>query len=767
MVFALSETNIRIDGHEKVTGAATFGADISRPGMLWAKVLRSPVPHARITSIDTSRARTLPGVHAVLTANDLPDYRVGRSMRDMPVLARHKVRFIGEKVAAVAAVDLDTAEEALSLIDVQYAELPAVFDPIEAMQPGAPLIHDPDTVRAWATPTQRVADYPNSVSNPVWGASEQEVTEALGRAAHVFEHTFRTPVQHQGYIEPHACLVELDEQGVAHIWASNKAPFLLLDYLREGIGLTREQVEVHMLPLGGDFGGKGSFMDIPLVYFLARASGRPVKMIMTYSEELMAANPRHSAVITVRSGFDAGGRLVARWTRSVYNSGGYAAFKPAPNAALPGIRGGGIGAYDIPVWRVEGHVVYTNTVPCGHMRAPGEAQPMHSVECHMDLCARAMGIDPLELRLINAPSHPRKTETGEPGSAPRAREALRAAADAIGWYEARGTRHEARREARQEPSPLTPHGSRLVGRGIALVEVGNSLGEYTAQMIVERGQIVLHTPIIENGAGMLTVFRQLAAEAFGVPKALVRVEQTTHGIDYDRGVGGSRITRLIGKIIALLARRLQDRLAELVAAEFGYDTTAVGVEAGGFRTPDGRFHTVAQAASLAGADLSELLRYEPGESDIVDVYVAIAAEVDLDRETGEVFLKRVVNAHEVGRVVDSLMHQGQIDGGLMQGLGYALMEGQGFDEGRPTKVNLHEYKVPTAADIPRLETILLEPDLSLGITPIGEGPNCGMSAAITNAVADAVGRQVDIPVTAEALVGADASLNESPSRVTI
>jgi CO/xanthine dehydrogenase Mo-binding subunit len=287
-----------------------------------------------------------------------------------------------------------------------------------------------------------------------------------------------------------------------------------------------------------------------------------------------------------------------------------------------------------------------------------------------------------------------------------------------------------------------------------LVEVGNSLGEYTALMSVGRtGQVVLQTPIIENGAGMLTVFRQLAAEAFGVPREQVRVEQTTHGIDYDRGVGGSRITRLVGKMIGILADRLQHRLAELVAAEFGHDPSAVAMEEGGFRTPDGRFHTLGQAASLAASDLSELLRYEPGPSDVVEVYVAIAAEVEVDVETGEVEIKRVVNAHEVGRVVDRTMHQGQIDGGLMQGLGYALLEGIGFDEeGRVTAANLHEYKMATSVDIPRLETILLEPDLSLGITPIGEGPNCGMSAAITNAIADAVGRQVDIPVAAERLL---------------
>jgi len=721
----------RIDGVEKVTGSATYAADVSRPGMLHAKILRSTVPHARIVSIDASRALALPGVRVVLTGADLPPVRIGRSMRDMPVLAQGKVRFIGEKVAAVAADTLEIALQALDLIDVEYEELPAVFDPLDAMEPNAPVIHDPAEVRAQATPKQQPGDYPNSVSAPVWGVSETDIKQVFASAAHTFEHTFRTPVQHQGYLEPHACIVELDDRDVAHIWASNKAPFLLLDYLRLGLGLTREQVEIHMLPLGGDFGGKGSFMDIPLAYFLAKAARRPVKLVMTFAEELMAANPRHSAVITVRSAFDGGGKLVGRWTRSVYNSGAYAAFKPAPDATLPGIRGGSLGPYEVSAFRIEGHMVYTNTVPCGHMRAPGEAQPMHAVECHMDLCAREMGIDPLELRLINAPHELRKTPSGEPGTPLRAREVLQEAAKAIGLHDPR------------------PEG---IGRGIALVEVGNSLGDYQMGMTIERnGSVVVHTPIIENGAGMLTVFRQMAAEELGLTVEHVRINQTTDGIEYDRGVGGSRITRLIGRMISMLAERLQNRLAEMVAAEFGYEADQVTREDGGFRTPDGKLLSLADAASLAPDDIHDLLRYEPNEFDSVEVFAAVGVEASVDRETGQVKTKRIVSAHEVGRVVHPVMHQGQIEGGLTQGFGYALCEGLTFEDGRVTMVNLQDYKLPVGIDLPEMETILLPADLSLGITPIGEGPNCAMSAAIVNAVVDVLGRQVEIPISSEAI----------------
>lgn len=723
-------TQIRVDGLDKVTGAATYAADISRSGMLYARALRSPFPHAQIITIDASRARALPGVHAVLTASDIPDCRIGRSMRDMPILARDKVRFVGEKVAAVAAEDLQTADRALDLIHVEYEELPAVFDPVEATLPGAPLVHDPDTVRAWATPAQKVADYPNSVSNPIWGASVEEVERALAGADYTFEHTFHTPIQHQAYIEPHCCLVELDEAGVAQIWASNKAPFLLLRYLREGLGLVREQVAIHPLPLGGDFGGKGSFMDIPIAYFLAKATGRPVKMAMTYAEELMASNPRHSATVIVRSGFDREGKLAARYTRSYYNSGAYAAFKPSVDATLPRIQTGGLGPYDVPVWRVEGHMVYTNTVPCGHMRAPGGAQGIHAVESHMDLCARNLGIDPLELRLKNA-----VTEHRHDGSIPKGREVLRQASEAVGW---------------SEPKPEG------VGRGIALFEVHNSPADgYAARMIVERGGgFVLQTPIIENGAGMLTTFRLLTAEQFGVAPQRVRVEQTLDEFSYDRGVGGSRLTRVVGKMIGILGQRVRTRLTQLLAEKADCAPEQVTYEPGGFHTPDGVFHPIGEVAALLDENLAEQVDYEVDPADTVEVYAALASEVEVDRETGQVSVLRSALAMETGRIVNAIMYQGQIDGGLTQGLGYALMEGIEFDEGRVTKLNLHEYKLPTMVDVPPLQTILLPPDPHLGLTPIGEGPNCAMAPAIVNAIADAVGSRIEIPVSAEAVLAA-------------
>jgi putative selenate reductase molybdopterin-binding subunit len=734
----------RLDAPGKVSGATLYTADLTRPDMLFGKVLRSPHPHARIVAIDPSRARSLPGVHAVLVGTDVPaDIRVGRNMRDMPVLARDKVRFVGEKVAAVAAESPEIAEQALALIEVEYAELPAVYDPLQAMQAEAPRIHSLDDVRAWAVRDQVVPEYPNGASAPTYGASPDEIEAALAQAPHVFEHTFRTSMQFQAYLEPHACLVEVDEQGVAHIWAAQKAPLLLARYLREGLGLTREQLDLHLMPLGGDFGGKGSFMDIPLAYLLARATHRPVQMAMSYSDELTAGNPRHAATIVVRSGVDGEGRLLARWVRAYFASGGYAAFKPSTDTTLPGFRRGSVGPYDIPLLRAECHMVYTNSVPCGHMRSPGEAQVAYAIEAHTDLVAREMGIDPIAFRALNASRHARHVDEFAPAPVAhdpaeadvpsRAVEVLHAAANAIGYGQPR------------------PPG---VGRGVALIEFSTSPGIYAGILRVARdGQVTIQTPIVEQGAGMLTVFRRIVAQELGLPIEQVDIEQSVEDIEDDRGVGGSRTTRLVGKVLIQLSRRVQARLAELVAAEFGAASSAeVPVVPGGFGLSSGRVVSFVEAASLLEETLAETLVYHATERDRTTVYLAQAAEVSVDSETGAVRPLRVVTVQEVGRIVDPLLARRQMEGAALQGLGYAVMEGLVLQDGRVQNHNLHEYKLPTQVDTPLVETIMVGHDQRLGITPIGEAAIAGVAPAIVNAVVDVVGSsRFELPLTPEAV----------------
>lgn len=723
----------RVDGPDKVTGAARYAADIPRPGLVWGKVLRSPLAHARIVSIDTSRATRLAGVQAVLTGADLPDVRVGRQMRDLPVLARERVRFVGEKVAAVAAEDPRVAERACGLIEVRYAELPAVFDPIAAMADDAPELHTDTDQRL--PPTARRAQVRNGISHATWGDTPADVEAALEASEHVFEHTFHVPLQHQGYLEPHACIVEAHANGRVEVWASQKAPFLLRDYFRLGLGIADDDLTFHLLPVGGDFGGKGSLMDCGVAYFLSKATGRPVKMVMSYAEELTAGNPRHFGTIVVRTGVGRDGTLRARHVRQVYASGAYAAMKPQTDVNLPAARGAA-GAYRIPRACIESLMVYTNSVHSGHMRSPGGMQAAFVAEVQLDEIARRLGLDPLELRLRHAPQAGDRQPSGGVFHQSRAREVLEAAARAIDWY--------------------APHG-RWVGRGIALQEHGVTRLPYSAEVGVHPdGRVVLRTPIPEVGVGSHTVFRELLARELTVPVERIEVVASMDGLPYDRGSGGSRVTRLAGGAIREAARLVRGRLVQAVAAEFEVEPTTLDVCEGAVRVSDTLRLSLAEAARLAGGAVVEQHLYLPDEPETVIAWSAQAAEVEIDPETGQVRVRRMVSAHDVGEVVNPLLHQGQIEGAIIQGYGAAMMERLTLDEaGRPIEPHLGGYKLPSVADLPPLQIVLLPPDTASGIKPIGEGANCGIVAAIANAVADVTGVCPDrYPILAEDVLGA-------------
>jgi len=417
----------REDGPDKVSGHTRYSGDLILPGMLWGKVLRSPVPHARIVHIDIAGALKLPGVHAVLTGRDLAGMLVGRTLRDTPLLAQDKVRFVGEKVAAVAADNLDTAEEALTLIEVEYAELPAIFDPIQAMRPEAPVVHDGAPI--YEGPSGPVQPRGNISHHETWSGGDVE--QGFRESDLIFEHTFTTPWVHQGYLEPYACMVDIDEAGRIQVWANNKQPFRLRWQLASALGVPEDRIRVNPCAIGGDFGGKAGAMDVPLAYALAQRAGRPVKMIMSYVEELMAGNPRHPSVITIKSGVKQDGQLWARQTRVVYNGGAYGGFRGS--LTLSGGRQAGGGPYRIPHFRIDNYMMYTNNIPCGSYRAPGEPQAVFAVESHTDMIARAMGIDPYAFRLKNVVHEGEVSGTGQFFRHVRGEETLRRAAEAANW----------------------------------------------------------------------------------------------------------------------------------------------------------------------------------------------------------------------------------------------------------------------------------------------------------------------------------------------
>lgn len=732
-----------VEGPAKVTGRAQYAADVSLPGMLWGKCLRSPFPHARILVVDVTQARQLPGVHAVLTGADLPDTRLGRFLLDMPILARDQVRFVGEKVVAVAAESLDIAEEALMLVDVQYEELPAVFDPVEAMRPDAPRIHArPESYQHPPIPEAFVhggiAEFfppiPNVVSQVVYRHGDLDA--GFAQADRIFEHTIVVPAVHQGYIEPHACLVAIEPGGKIDVWLSNKMPFLARSQFAAALGVPEDRVRVNPVSIGGDFGGKGSLMDSIVCYHLAQQSGRPVKMVMSYTEELMAGNPRHAAVITMRSGVTRDGRLTARQARLVFNCGGYGAFIPL-HTVHGGVHAGG--PYRIPHIEITCLRVYTNTVPAGHMRAPGAPQTVFAVESHIDMIAHELGLDPLEFRLRNVLTEGDAAPLGEHWRHVHCKETLEAAARAAGWDTAKPAR---------------------VGRGIGLYDrEPGSFGPSNATLTIDaNATVTLLTGAADTGTGSYTVLQQIVAEELHVPLTAVTVVQgDTDTAAFEIGPGGSRFTHTAGLATQAAARTLKEALVTLAAQHFGCAPEDIQAQASHFVTADGRSLALTALTNWAAAQgtvpLTRIGSYSPGKPVEVTSFCAQVAEVEVDPETGQVRLRKFVTALDVGTVINPLTHQGQIEGGIMQGIGQALTEHLLVRDGTVTTLHLGDYKLPTAMDIPELTTVLVE--TQGGPAPyagkaVGELSNVAVPAAIANAVFDAVGvRLTELPVTAE------------------
>lgn len=726
------------EGPDKVSGKALYAADLLLPGMLWGKVLRSPYPHAHIVRVDTTAAKRVPGVHAVLTGQDLPDRRVGRLLRDIPVLARDRVLFMGEKVAAVAAETLDAAQEALDLIDVQYEELPSVFDPLDAMQSSAPTLH-PEMASYQGLPQPR-STVNNVFAHDVW--SKGDIAEGFRSAERIFEHTFTSQLMHQGYIEPHACVVHVDDRGRAQIWANNKGPFMLRDQLSAVWDMPKERINVNPTSIGGDFGGKGSFMDVPLCYHLALHARRPVKMVMDYVQELMAGNPRHPSIITLKTGVSRDGKMLAHQARVVFNSGAYGAFKP--RVSIRGADHSG-GPYRIPHVQIDSYMVYTNNVPCGHMRSPGKPQVAFAVESHMDMMARELGMDPYAFRLQNILKDGDTTPIGGKLRHVRAEDTLRKAAEAAGW-------------GRTAKRPN-------VGLGMAIADQSQGAGQSSASVSIDAsGQVNLCMSLWDTGTGAHTIMRQIVAETLSLPPQRVHlVMQDTDAVPFESGPGGTRVTYTSGQAAYGAAKDLRDKLLSVAAELLEAPVEQVQLVRGRFTTAGNPQRSlsieevVAQATSPSGGSLRGNMDVVTRPPDMTS-FCAQVAEVEVDPDTGQITVTNMVTAHDVGTILNPLTHQGQIEGALVQGLGYGVMEELRIADGHISTLSLGDYKIPTMPDIPKLTTVLL--DAGPGPAPydgkgIGESSNIPVAAAIANAVGDAVGvRILDLPITAEKVFAA-------------
>lgn len=724
----------RVEGAEKVSGRALYAADIQLPGVLWGKILRSPHPHARIVRADDSRARKVEGVRAVITGQDVSGRYRGKSIRDIPVLCWDKVRYIGDRVAAVAAETVEAAEEAIGLIEVEYEELPAVFDPLKAMEPGAPLLHDDPSAYEGVNQDNLVKDIPNVMNRLRW--SKGDVEKGFREADLVLEHTFRLPLRSQGYIEPPSSMLAIEDDGTIQGWASTKSPFGARSELAKAIGVAPERIRIHAVNVGGDFGGKGGAGDLPVAYFLAQQAKRPVRMTLGYGEDLTTSNPDHLTVITVRTGVKRDGRMVARYLRAVHASGAYGGQKPG-QATLGGA--GTIGPYRIDNTYLEALQVYTNIVPGGFWRAPGALQAMFAVESHMDLIAKELGVDPAEFRLKNLVAEGAENALGRQWSGVKARETLQAALDAAGW---------------KKPKP-GPH----YGRGIAMYERGTGAGKSWIVLTAERdGTFTVFTVSGDQGTGLKTVLCQTVAQEMGVPVERVQLRVGSTGdvpYSFDIGFGGSRSTNIGGHAALQACKELRAKLTAQAARLLERPEEEILYKAGRFSTRDNKRRplSLSEVVGAGEGPITASVQIEVPRKGSSTSFVAQVAEVEVDPETGKVRLRRFVTAHDVGTIINPLGHQGQIDGGAMMAIGAALMEELPLDEGKITTQNLGEYKLPSIGDIPKLKTVLLQSKGGPGpydAKGIGEHANVSPPAAIANAVADAVGVRIfDLPITSE------------------
>ena len=733
----------RMDGAGKVTGTAVYAADFALPGMLVGKVFRSAEPHARIMRLDTARARALPGVRAVMTAADVPDVRYGGALKDETVFARGRVRYVGQPVAAVAATTREAAEAALAAIEVVYAPLPAVLDLDAALAPGAPLIHE-----EWASYTAiPILHRDGNVCNRA-RIVVGDVERGFEEADRIFEHRFRTGMVHQGYTEPRAAVAAWDSSGQVTVWSNTQLPFEVQNTLAEILQMAPSKIRVVVPGIGGGFGGKLRVGVEHFAAFLAKATGRPVKVMTTSVEELTAAYPRQGTVVELKTGVTKDGRITAKAGRIWFDTGAFAGSGPGVASVATLVLAG---PYKILNLHLEGFAVYTNKTNCGSFRAPSGPQANFAVESQMDVIADALDLDPLELRLKNIVREGDEGPTGQVLQAVGLEECLRKAAAAIGWQDRRPGRWR--------------------GKGLACgwwTTTGGSSGVYVK--INPDGTVALNTGAAEIGTAALTGAAQVLAEELGVDLADINVVSAdTFSTPFDFGAQGSRTAFAVGNACRAAVDDLKRRVFALAAAQLGVEPEAC-------RLADK--HVLADGKRISLADLARLSQQTGGgliaqgtfiapptayDSKRVDGHVypafhspsfhAHAVDLSIDPETGDVTIHKYVVAQDVGFAMNPTYIEGQIEGGVAQGLGQALSEEIVYENGRVLNPNLTDYKMPTTLDMPRVETILVQhPSLvgPYGAKGVGEPPNIEPPAAVANAVAAATGlRLTSLPITAE------------------
>ncbi|MBI4276980.1 MAG: xanthine dehydrogenase family protein molybdopterin-binding subunit [Armatimonadetes bacterium] len=736
----------RLDGHLRVTGHLRYAADLVAPAMLHGALVRSPHAHARIVRIETGAASRVPGGCTIITGKDIPAVRFGALVRDESVLAVDRVRYVGQPVAAVAAATPEMAEEAARLVEVEYEPLPAVLDPEQAVHSEAALVHEDWRDYAASPVIERSGNVCGRTT-----IARGDVARGFAEADHVFEHTFETASVHQAYLEPRAALAWVEPGGQVVVQSNTQVPYDTQALLADVLGIPPTKIRVICAGIGGGFGGKLRLGVEHYAVLLAQATGRPVRIVLTMAEEMIDARPRHPTRIVLRTGVTRDGIITARQGRVILDTGAFAGSGPALASVATLMLAG---PYRVPNLRIEALAVYTHKQNFGSYRAPMGPQAVFAVESQMDIIADHLGMDPLHLRLRNVVQDGDLGPTGQPLGRVGVRDALLRAAQAIGWEERRS-------------GPFR-------GKGLACswwTTTGGSSGCFAK--INADGTVTLLTGAVEIGTGALTGAAQVLAEELGVKASDVTIiSADTHGTPYDYGAQGSRTAFSVGNAARSAAQELKRQLLHLAAQLLEARPEDLEVREAHVAVKGVPSRTVA-LAELARVSLQKsgglvahgtfIAPPTPYDASCVTGHLypafhspsfhAHAAEVEVDPETGQVRVLRYVVAQDVGFAINPAGIEGQIEGGVAQGLGQALTEQLIYDGGQVLTHNLTDYALPTTLDVPNVESIILEYPSEVGpygAKGAGEPPIIGPPAAIGNALYSAVGvRLTTLPMTPE------------------
>jgi carbon-monoxide dehydrogenase large subunit len=747
----------RLDARDKVTGCASYGVDVQLPGMLWGKMLRSPYPHARIIRIDASNAKAMRGVRAVITGKDVPEHKIGFAVKDQDILPRDRVRYVGEPIALVAAIDEETAAKAVDAIALEVEELPAVYEIEEALKEGAPLVHD-DPIAYDLGPIRVVAPiHPVPCSNICshMAFEKGDVDRAFREAAYLFEDTFVTHPVHPAHLEPHVAVASASPSGDLTVWTNTQRVFGSRAYLSEVLGLPLSRIRVIGTDVGGGFGGlvRPFFERFPAL--LALKTQKPVKMVMTRNEEFTTAYRSVPGIISIKTGLDKEGRILGRATTAKWDTGASAQGIPPMISALTC----GDGPYRIDNVKIEVSLVYTNRVPGTSFRGVGMPDLVFAVESHMDIIARKIGMDPIDLRVKNLIGEGSETLIGTTLTAVGLLECVEKVKDALEWGKSTPSRGKGIACFKKFPDPVSSSSAHV--------------------LINEDGTVALSTGASEIGQGSKTVLAQICAEELGVGIETLRVVMAdTASTPFDHGAFSSRLTYHAGNAVRMAAADAKKQILKLAAIRLEVPEADLDLKGGFVHAKNAPEHRIALSqlarelqatppgpvqgiGSYAGGMSPAQLGSTGGKEAKEDggwKYGATGVELEVDKETGDIKVIRVVSAHDCGRAVNPTMVEGQIEGGVVMAFSNFLFEEMQFDQGRNVNPSFMDYLIPTAADCPEVTPVIVEkpaPDGPFGAKGVGELGILGVGGAIANALDNLTGVRIrNTPITPEKVLKA-------------